>query len=71
MATAFTRLLGEQANVSHTTTFNSAGFTPGSELVFSNLAGLLGPGYGNTSFPGPADPAQTNAFAVNGLSFTT
>lgn len=71
LATAFTRLFGTQANVLHTTTFNSAGFAPGSELAFSRIESALGPGYGRGALPGAGDPAQTNVFAANGLNLTS
>ncbi len=71
LAAAFTRLLGAQAHVVHTTTFNSAGFALGSETAFAALAQAVGPGYGRDSFPAPGDPAQINAFAMHGLNLTT
>ena len=63
LATAFTRLFGTQANVQHTSTFNSAGFAPGSEADFTNLQNLIGPGLGMGHFPNQAEPS--NYFAVN------
>ncbi|MCS4511044.1 hypothetical protein [Xylophilus ampelinus] len=51
LASAFTRLFGKQANVSHTSTFNSAGFAPGSEAVFASLQKLLGADLGLARFP--------------------
>lgn len=71
LAAAFTRLLGSQAHVEHTTTFNSAGFALGSEGAFVELARSIGPGYGRSGFPAAGDPSQTNVFAVHGLNFTT
>jgi Ca2+-binding RTX toxin-like protein len=69
LATAFTRLFGQQANVVHTSTFNSAGFAAGSEAVFIQLGELLGPALGLSRYPNGAE--QTNYFARNGLNFTT
>ena len=71
LAAAFTRLFGAQAHVTHTTTFNSAGFALGSESAFVELTRAIGPGYGRSTFPTAGDPSQTNAFAVHGLSLTT
>lgn len=68
LATAFTRLFGAQANVTHTTTFNSAGFKD-SESAFQSLEDLLGDGYGLGRFPNEAE--QTNFFAENGINVTT
>jgi trimeric autotransporter adhesin len=69
LATAFTRLFGTQAHVLHTSTFNSAGFAPGSEAVFTNLQNLIGPSLGLGRFPSQTE--QTNYFASNGLNLTT
>ncbi|MHB1198399.1 MAG: calcium-binding protein [Polaromonas sp.] len=69
LATAFTRLFGSQAHVSHTSTFNSAGFASGSEAVFTELQNLIGPSYGLGRYPSTAE--QSNYFAQNGLNFTT
>jgi hypothetical protein len=69
LASAFTRLFGNQAHVSHTSTFNSAGFAPGSEAAFTDLQNLIGAGLGLGRFPN--DSEQTNYFAKNGLNFTT
>lgn len=69
LATAFTRLFGSQAHVAHTSTFNSAGFAPGSESAFVNLQNLIGPSYGLGRFPNEAE--QSNYFAANGLNVTT
>ncbi len=69
LATAFTRLFGKHANVLHTTTFNSAGFAPGSESVFAELQNLIGPNLGLSSFPSQSQ--QTNYFAGHGLNVTT
>ncbi|GBU15303.1 hypothetical protein AwPolaro_06810 [Polaromonas sp.] len=69
LATAFTRLFGIQANVSHTSTFNSAGFTPRSEEAFTNLQNLVGPEHGLGRFPNASE--QTNYFAANGLNVAT
>jgi trimeric autotransporter adhesin len=69
LASAFTRLFGAQANVQHTTTFNSAGFAPGSEAVFQQLQSVIGPALGLGRFPSGAE--QTNLFAKTGLNFTT
>lgn len=69
LATAFTRLFGAQAHVSHTFTFNSAGFAPGSEAAFAAFQDAVGPGYGLGRFP--TQDEQTNYFAGNGFNFTT
>jgi trimeric autotransporter adhesin len=71
LATAFTRLFGTQANVSHTSTFNSAGFAPGSESTFAALNTLIGPSLGRSAFPSTSDSSQDNYFAANGINFTT
>ena len=69
LAAAFTRLFGSQAHVTHTSTFNSAGFAPGSEAVFVQLQNLIGISYGLGRFPHTSE--QTNYFARNGLNLTT
>jgi trimeric autotransporter adhesin len=69
LAAAFTRLFGSQAHVTHTSTFNSAGFAPGSEAVFVELQNLIGVSYGLGRFPNASE--QTNYFAQNGLNLTT
>lgn len=69
LASAFTRLFGKQAHVLHTSTFNSAGFAPGSEAVFVELQNLIGPSLGLQRFPNTAE--QSNYFAQNGLNVTT
>ena len=66
LASAFTRLFGSQAHVQHTSTFNSAGFAPGSEAVFTELQNPIGPSYGLGRFPSTSE--QTNYFAQNGLN---
>lgn len=71
LASAFTRLFGAQAHVTHTTTFNSAGFAPGSDAVFRQLERIVGIGYGMGAFAAAGDPSQTNAFAAHGLNVTT
>ncbi len=69
LATAFTRLLGAQAHVTQTTTFNSAGFALGSETAFAALTRAIGPGYGLGRWPSGTE--QTNYFAKNGINVTT
>ena len=69
LAAAFTRVFGSQAHVQHTSTFNSAGFAPGSEAVFTELQNLIGLSYGLGRFPNASE--QTNYFAQNGLNLTT
>ena len=69
LASAFTHLFASQAHVTHTSTFNSAGFAPGSEAVFQELQNLMGPSYGLGRFPNSAE--QSNYFGVNGLNVTT
>jgi Ca2+-binding RTX toxin-like protein len=69
LASAFTRLLGQQANVIHTSTFNSAGFGPGSEAAFQDLQAKFGPSLGIGRFPNANE--QSNYFAVNGVNFAT
>ena len=70
LAAAFVRLLGAAANVVQTTTFNSAGFSAGSEVAFAELANAIGTGYGRP-FPGPGAISQTNVFAAKGINVTT
>ena len=69
LASAFHRLLGVRANVLHTSTFNSLGFAPGSELEFAALEAQLGPGFGRGRLPTAAE--QSNYFATHGVSFAT
>ncbi|GBU15301.1 hypothetical protein AwPolaro_06790 [Polaromonas sp.] len=69
LASAFTYLFKAQANVTHTSTFNSAGFTLGSEAKLLQLQNLVGPEYGLGRFPNASE--QTNYFAVNGLNVAT
>ena len=71
LASAFMRLLGAQAHVTQTTTFNSAGFAIGSESAFTALAQAIGPGYGLAGFPAPGNSSQLNYFAQHGLNFAT
>ena len=63
LASAFTRLFGRQANVQHTSTFNSAGFAPGSEAVFTQLQNLIGPALGLARFPNGSE--QSSCFALS------
>ncbi len=67
LASAFTRIFGGTWGISHTNTFNSAGFTGNSENIFRNLQDLLGTGMGR--YPNVAE--QSNFFAANGISVTT
>ncbi len=69
LATAFTRLFGAYTHVEHITTFNSAGFAPGSEAVFAELQNFISPSYGLGRFPNVSE--QTNHFAANGINVTT
>ena len=69
LATAFTRLFGTQAHVQYTSTFNSAGFAPGSESVFRGLESLVGVSYGIGRFPNGLE--QSNYFAEHGINLTT
>ncbi|MDL2336353.1 MAG: calcium-binding protein, partial [Pseudomonadota bacterium] len=69
LASAFTRLFGAQAHVGKTTTFNSAGFAPGSESVFQQYESLIGVGYGIGRFPSQSE--QTNYFAQHGINVAT
>ena len=69
LASAFTRLFGAQAHVNRTTTFNSAGFAPGSESFFQQYQSLIGVGYGLGRFPNQSE--QTNYFAQHGISVAT
>ncbi|MFM9917892.1 MAG: calcium-binding protein, partial [Rhizobacter sp.] len=69
LASAFTRLFGAHAHVGKTTTFNSAGFAPGSESVFQQYESLIGVGYGIGRFPSQSE--QTNYFAQHGINVTT
>ncbi len=72
LASTFTRLFGSQAQVEHTSTFNSAGFSPSSEGKILQLQNLLTADLGAVGlgrFPNASE--QTNYFAVNGLNMTT
>jgi len=69
LASAFTRLLGVQAHVTHVSTFNSAGFAPGSETAFQELQNRFGTGLGLGRFPNQSE--QTNYFAEHGINVTT
>jgi trimeric autotransporter adhesin len=69
LAASFTRLFGAQAHVQHTSTFNSAGFAPGSEAVFQALDRAVGVGYGLGRFPTASE--QTNYYATHGINLTT
>jgi Ca2+-binding RTX toxin-like protein len=69
LATAFARLFGSQAHVEQTSTFNSAGFAPGSELIFQALEALVGSSYGLGRFPDATE--QSNYFAEHGINLTT
>ena len=71
LASTFTRLLGTQANVLQTSTFNSAGFAPNSANIFNALQALVGLALGRPTFPGPGDTSQLNYFAQHGLNLTT
>ena len=69
LAASFTRLFGAQAHVEHTSTFNSAGFAPGSEAVFQALDRAVGVGYGLGRFPTASE--HTNYYATHGINLTT
>jgi trimeric autotransporter adhesin len=69
LAASFTRLFGAQAHIQHTSTFNSAGFAPGSEAVFQALDRAVGVGYGLGRFPTACE--QTNYYATHGINLTT
>jgi len=69
LATAFTRLFGNQAHVQQTSTFNSAGFAPGSEGLFQSLQNLVGVSSGLGRFPNASE--QSNYFAEHGINLTT
>lgn len=69
LATAFTRLFGGKWSIEDTATFNSAGFTRGSEMPFRELEALLGPGVSLGRFPSTNE--QSNYFASNGINVTT
>jgi RTX calcium-binding nonapeptide repeat (4 copies) len=74
LASAFARLMGDRAagsgnggvSINSVTTFNSAGFAPGSEAAFAELQNAMG--LSATTFK--ADK-QTNIFAQNGINITT
>jgi Ca2+-binding RTX toxin-like protein len=69
LASAFARLMGDRTGgvaIESVTTFNSAGFAPGSEGAFAALQSAMG--IGATAFKGDK---QTNVFAKNGLNVTT
>lgn len=69
LASAFTRLFDAHAHITHTSTFNGAGFAPGSEAIFKQLEHLIGIGYGLGRFPNGAE--QSNYFAAHGINVTT
>ncbi len=71
LAAVFTRLFGTQANVTQTTTFNSAGLAPGSESIFSDIQAVIGAALGRPSFAAAGDSSQLNYFAEHGLNLTT
>lgn len=71
LASVFTRLFGTQANVTQTTTFNSAGFAPGSESAFADIQAVVGAALGRPAFPAGGDTTQLNYFAQHGLNLTT
>ena len=66
LAAAFARLFGGSLTIDHVATFNSAGFNPLSNRVFTDLESLLGTGAGR--FLGER---QNNYFAQHGLNVTT
>lgn len=68
LAAAFSRLFGNQINIEHVYTYNSAGFTGNSENIFSQIESLLGPGISTGSFQ---TSIQTNFYAENGVNATT
>lgn len=69
LATAFNRLFGEKWPIGHTSTFNSAGFTNGSEGPFRELESILGTGVSKGRFATASE--QSNYFAKNGINVTT
>jgi len=69
LASGFTRLFGGKWNIAHTSTFNSAGFTSGSEAIFNQMYGVLGENIGLGRYPNTTE--QSNYFAKNGVNFTT
>ena len=71
LATAFTRLFGGQSgwSIDHTYTYNSAGFTASSDVIFKQIEALLGAGVSKGYFEGVV--GQTNFFAENGINVTT
>jgi trimeric autotransporter adhesin len=66
LATAFARIFGGSLAIDHVATFNSAGFTVLSDLVFSDLEALLGTGAGRY-----LSEIQNNYFATHGINVTT
>jgi hypothetical protein len=67
LATAFSRLFGNQITADHITTFNSAGFRASSDGVLREIEALLGTGTGVY----PSASQQSNIFGANGLNVTT
>ncbi|TAK86930.1 MAG: hypothetical protein EPO20_05580 [Betaproteobacteria bacterium] len=65
LATAFTRLFKD--SVTHTYTFNGAGFGDAADSVFQIIQRSLG--IGTTEYPGPT--LQTNYFAEHGVNVAT
>lgn len=72
LATAFTRIFGEQWPVGEVNTFNSAGFSRDDasniEDGFNQIAGIIGAEIGLASF---AESTQNYYFAENGINVTT
>ena len=66
LASAFARIFGGVLNIEHVSTFNSAGFTPLSVLVFKDLEGLL-----RTGVTGFVSDRQDNYYAKHGINLTT
>ena len=74
LAAAFARLMGDRpagngnggVAINNVTTFNSAGFAPGSEAAFTELQNAIGIGAASLK-----SNKQTNVFAQNGVNVTT
>ena len=66
LASAFARVFGGVLSIDRVSTFNSAGFTPLSGLVFSDLQTVLRTGAGRY-----LSDEQDNYYARHGINFTT
>ncbi len=71
LATAFTRLFGNQAGVQSVSTFNSAGFSNAAAVNIQNSYDQIANVLGLSGSFATAGAKQTNYFGANGIKFTT